>query len=370
MVVPSISISPNTNGLPGMAALEQIGGALLTFGLIAAVAGIAISAIAWAVGSHSSNPHVAGRGKTRGSRRGRCRHADRRRQHPGHVLQQRRRSNPLIHNPGSALPGRARVAWVAGLILVVLAVISLSVAVAIHFSASGPRAVSPGPSRPQPSAPAALARQPELPSTSAGSSQAAAEEVTRLESSVGVAPATSPQHPRITGQHALQPDLFARAFTQELLTQDYRTPRADLLAWVQAESAKTMEPSVIGQVPLALRDKWAVFSLTEDQPTAAIPNAAEWAAYSKQQGHTTVQIQRVMEPVAWSTAVLSGHVIDPGVTAREVDALVTLHTSENGTAHTLVSSVALTMNLEGPPSGATWGFVTAVTYDAVPGGSP
>lgn len=64
MVLPSITISPNTNGLPGMAALEKIVGALLTFGLIAAVAGIAVSAIAWAVGSHSSNPHVAGRGKT------------------------------------------------------------------------------------------------------------------------------------------------------------------------------------------------------------------------------------------------------------------------------------------------------------------
>lgn len=60
----TIDIGPNTNGLPGIAALESIVGALLTFGLIAAVAGIAISAIAWAVGSHSSNPHVAGRGKT------------------------------------------------------------------------------------------------------------------------------------------------------------------------------------------------------------------------------------------------------------------------------------------------------------------
>ena len=59
----SIDISPNTTGLPGIAALESIVGALLTFGLIAAVAGVAISAIAWAVGSHSSNPHVAGRGK-------------------------------------------------------------------------------------------------------------------------------------------------------------------------------------------------------------------------------------------------------------------------------------------------------------------
>ena len=58
------AIDPNTSGLPGISALEKIVGALLTFGLIAAVAGIAISAIAWAIGSHSSNPHVAGRGKT------------------------------------------------------------------------------------------------------------------------------------------------------------------------------------------------------------------------------------------------------------------------------------------------------------------
>ena len=58
-----INIRPNTTGLPGIAAVETIVGALLTFGLIASVAGVAVSAIAWAIGSHSSNPHVAGRGK-------------------------------------------------------------------------------------------------------------------------------------------------------------------------------------------------------------------------------------------------------------------------------------------------------------------
>jgi hypothetical protein len=31
----------------------------MTFGLTAAVAGVALSAIAWAVGWHSANPHVA-----------------------------------------------------------------------------------------------------------------------------------------------------------------------------------------------------------------------------------------------------------------------------------------------------------------------
>ena len=56
-------ISPNDNGLPGVSEARKIVGALLTFGLIAGVGGIAISAIVWALGSHSANPHLAGRGK-------------------------------------------------------------------------------------------------------------------------------------------------------------------------------------------------------------------------------------------------------------------------------------------------------------------
>ncbi len=58
------NITPNSNGLPGTSEAEKLVGALLTFGLIAAVAGIAIAAITWALGSHSANPHLAGRGKT------------------------------------------------------------------------------------------------------------------------------------------------------------------------------------------------------------------------------------------------------------------------------------------------------------------
>ncbi|HRY09581.1 MAG TPA: DUF6112 family protein [Candidatus Nanopelagicales bacterium] len=61
---PAIDISPNSNGLPGLSSAERIVGALLMFGLVAAVAGVALSAMVWAIGSHSSNPHVAGRGKT------------------------------------------------------------------------------------------------------------------------------------------------------------------------------------------------------------------------------------------------------------------------------------------------------------------
>jgi hypothetical protein len=56
-------VSPNESGLPGVSEARKIVGALLTFGLIAAVAGIAVSAAMWALGSHSANPHWAGRGK-------------------------------------------------------------------------------------------------------------------------------------------------------------------------------------------------------------------------------------------------------------------------------------------------------------------
>lgn len=63
-VGPSVDVGPNKDGLPGVAEAIKIVGALLTFGLIAAVAGVVLGAVTWAVGSHSTNPGIAGRGKT------------------------------------------------------------------------------------------------------------------------------------------------------------------------------------------------------------------------------------------------------------------------------------------------------------------
>ena len=57
-------ISPNTNGLPGLPALRQLVGALVTFSLVICVAAFLISAVAWARGSFNSNAHYAGKGKT------------------------------------------------------------------------------------------------------------------------------------------------------------------------------------------------------------------------------------------------------------------------------------------------------------------
>ncbi len=58
-----IDIDPNSNGLPGIAQLREIVGAVMTVGLILAVLALIVSAIVWAYGSNSSNPHLAGRGK-------------------------------------------------------------------------------------------------------------------------------------------------------------------------------------------------------------------------------------------------------------------------------------------------------------------
>jgi hypothetical protein len=59
-----INIPPNDTGLPGIAALRTIVGAVMTVGLILSVLALLIAAIVWGFGSHSSNPHLAGRGKT------------------------------------------------------------------------------------------------------------------------------------------------------------------------------------------------------------------------------------------------------------------------------------------------------------------
>ena len=58
-----ISISPNSNGLPGIEELRRIVGASMTVGLILAVLALILAAIVWALGSNSSNPHLASRGK-------------------------------------------------------------------------------------------------------------------------------------------------------------------------------------------------------------------------------------------------------------------------------------------------------------------
>lgn len=59
----NIDITPNDSGLPGIAALRTIVGAVMTVGLILSVLALILSAVVWGFGANSSNPHLASRGK-------------------------------------------------------------------------------------------------------------------------------------------------------------------------------------------------------------------------------------------------------------------------------------------------------------------
>lgn len=63
MVPMNVDVTPNDDGLPGIAALRNIVGAVMTIALILSVLALLISAIVWGFGSNSSNPHLASRGK-------------------------------------------------------------------------------------------------------------------------------------------------------------------------------------------------------------------------------------------------------------------------------------------------------------------
>ena len=189
-----------------------------------------------------------------------------------------------------------------------------------------------------------------------------------LQAMASVAGSTSREHPPVDRAAREHPDLYAEAFTEHLLTQNYRSSRQSLLAWVQSESAQSNEPRVVGLTPPALRHKMAVASVQDaSEGPSPVPSSAQWATLGDLDGCTTVRVQRVFTPPTWTAAVAAGKISDPGVTAREVDAEVTLHTVDNGVARTSVYSVALTMNLEGPPTRDGYGFVTAVTYHVVGG---
>lgn len=192
----------------------------------------------------------------------------------------------------------------------------------------------------------------------------AAYQIDRLRA---LKPITSnPTTSTIPGDAAQQPDLYAAEFVRRLLTQDYRAPRDAHLAWVQAESAQTLEPLVVGLIPTELRDRYALFSVTDatDSPTP-VPNEEEWQGLGLQHGYTTVAIDRVEEPLAWTNAVASGRITDPGITGRDVSATVVRHLSIDGKPRITTFSIAISLNLEGPPTRDRWGFVAAISYTAI-----
>lgn len=57
-------ISPNEDGLPGLPVVRSIVGALLTWGLVACVAGLVVSVIVWALAHQQGNYQYASTGKS------------------------------------------------------------------------------------------------------------------------------------------------------------------------------------------------------------------------------------------------------------------------------------------------------------------
>lgn len=57
-------IHPNDSGLPGLPVVRQMVGALLTWGLVACVAGLVVSVIIWAVARQQGNYGSASSAKT------------------------------------------------------------------------------------------------------------------------------------------------------------------------------------------------------------------------------------------------------------------------------------------------------------------
>jgi hypothetical protein len=101
---------------------------------------------------------------------------------------------------------------------------------------------------------------------------------------------------------------------------------------------------------------------------APVPSLSDWAKLGSRQGHTSVQILHVSEPVSWASAVANAQITDPGVTARQVDAEVTLQTTDQGKTTLQRFSVSLVINLEGPPVRDGYGFVAAIIYNVAAGG--
>jgi hypothetical protein len=256
---------------------------------------------------------------------------------------------------------------ILGSVAVVIVVAGLVLVSAVMLRHSSSRTAMPAT---QPTSVPPTAAQSVSPTLNPSQSAGVASDLQLLAAMTPVSAATSASYPALAGPTIAQPDLFARAFAVRLLTQDYQQPRSDLVSWVQAESASSTEPVVVGLVPENLRSKLAAYSVTESSDGSAVPvpSQAMWTSLKQRHAYTTVSVQKVIEPLKWSDAVAEGQLTDPGITEREVDAMMTTHWVEGKAHRSSTQSVALTMNLEGPPVRSGYGFVTAVLYNTVAAG--
>jgi hypothetical protein len=129
----------------------------------------------------------------------------------------------------------ARRKWVLGATaLVVLPLVAVAVLAGGYASPTSTRQSAAQGSSPSTTTAPSLSEARSLTSEQQADLQ---QSLTRMRDETPVTPATSALYPAVTSEARQQPDLYAAAFTRQLLTQDYRTNRDQLLAWVQSESA-------------------------------------------------------------------------------------------------------------------------------------
>lgn len=252
-----------------------------------------------------------------------------------------------------------------GAVAIALAFVVLAAMIGVSAlrGGDGPKP-SASASAPRHSQPAAREAIPQPSQSDSTTDVALQESVERIASTPLYASKSA--SPRITGAATEQADLYAAEFVRRLLSRDYaKVSRDSHLAWVQAESAPTTEPLVIGLVPESARDRFAVWSVTDTTSgPAPVPAHGDWTQLASQHTIDAAQVERVHQPAVWTNAVASGRITDPGVTAREVSAMVT----RSSLAGTQRFSVAVSLNVEGPPTRAAFGVVGAITFTSIPVG--
>jgi hypothetical protein len=198
-----------------------------------------------------------------------------------------------------------------------------------------------------------------------------AEERARLAAAPDVAPATTTLLPPIPAADRVQPDLYARAFLTALFTHPYvGVTRDQMLAWVQAQQASS--PFISGGTPSVL-NRLLVESASDPAWSnggfAALPDEAGWAQAVAGRAHVRIDRLTCVLPLDWETAISSGDITDPGLTARLVSADMTMTWTDGGRPKTQRFSVALTLLLEGPPTARRYGVVVIAATNVVQGAS-
>jgi hypothetical protein len=110
---------------------------------------------------------------------------------------------------------------------------------------------------------------------------------------------------------------------------------------------------------------WSVIDAPPGNPTP-IPSPSAWGALAAKSARSCVLVQSAIEPPSWTQAIADGRITDPGVDARDVDAVVTTTSVVSGRPVVSRADVLISLTLEGPPAQAGYGFVDALTYSVVP----